>query len=81
MEGRKQTVIGILAAILLIGALVYIGSQYNAQRQSQQNVLPTERPAWFGGGGGGSNTTGAPGMPTSAGPSSAGSSVPASAGR
>lgn len=80
MNDRKQTIAGVVAAILLIGALVYIGTQYNAQRQAQQNVLPTERPAWFGGGGGG-GATGAPGTPTSAGPSSTGPSVPASIGR
>lgn len=48
----KRTMIGILAAVIIVIALVVIGLQWNKQQKEKQSVLPTERPSWFGGGAG-----------------------------
>jgi len=48
----KRTMMGIIAAIIIVVALVVIGLQWNKQQKEKQSVLPTERPSWFGGGAG-----------------------------
>ncbi len=48
----KRTMIGILAVVIIVIALVVIGLQWNKQQKEKQSVLPTERPSWFGGGAG-----------------------------
>lgn len=54
----KRTLIGVIAVILIVVALAVIGLQWGKQQKEKQDVLPTERPSWFGGGG--SSTTPAP---------------------
>lgn len=51
MENQaKRTLIGVIAAIIIVVALAVIGFQWNKAQKERQSVLPTERPAWFGGG-------------------------------
>lgn len=53
MEDRgKRTLMGVIAVIIIVIALLAIGLQWNKQQKEKQSVLPTERPSWFGGGGG-----------------------------
>ncbi len=53
MENKgKRTLMGVIAVIAIVIALVAIGLQWNKQQKEKQNVLPTERPSWFGGGAG-----------------------------
>jgi hypothetical protein len=52
----KRTIIGIIAVVVIVVALVIIGLQWNRQQKEKQSVLPTERPAWFGGGAGAPTT-------------------------
>ncbi len=59
----KRTLMGVIAVIIIVIALVAIGLQWNKQQKEKQSVLPTERPSWFGGGAGaptGTPTTTAP---------------------
>lgn len=64
MEDKsKRTLMGVIAVVLIVIALVVVGLQWNKQQKAKQEVLPTERPSWFGGGAGaptGSPTTTAP---------------------
>ncbi len=61
MEDKgKRTMMGIIAAVLIVIALVVIGLQWGKQQKEKQQVLPTERPSWFGGGAGGSTSTPTP---------------------
>lgn len=46
----KRTMIGIVAVVIIVIALVVIGLQWGRQQKQKQEVLPTERPSWFGGG-------------------------------
>lgn len=56
----KRTLMGVIAVIIIVVALVVIGLQWNKQQKEKQGVLPTERPSWFGGGAGTSSGTPAP---------------------
>ncbi|MER3472913.1 MAG: hypothetical protein C4335_02520 [Armatimonadota bacterium] len=56
----KRTLMGVIAVIIIVVALVVIGLQWNKQQKQKQSVLPTERPSWFGGGAGASSGTAAP---------------------
>ena len=51
-EKGKRTLMGVIAVIIVVIALVAIGLQWNKQQKEKQSVLPTERPSWFGGGSG-----------------------------
>jgi hypothetical protein len=46
----KRTMMGIIAVVIIVIALLAIGLQWGRQQREKQSVLPTERPAWFGGG-------------------------------
>jgi hypothetical protein len=51
MEDKsKRTLMGVIAVVLIVIALVVFGLQWNKQQKEKQQVLPTERPSWFGGG-------------------------------
>ncbi|MGC8784255.1 MAG: hypothetical protein ACP5RN_07705 [Armatimonadota bacterium] len=57
---NKRTLMGVIAVIIIVIALVAIGLQWSRQQKEKQSVLPTERPPWFGGGGGASTGTPSP---------------------
>lgn len=58
MENKgKRTMMGIIAVVIIVIALVVIGLQWNKQQKEKQSVLPTERPSWFGGGAGAPGST------------------------
>lgn len=59
----KRTLMGVIAVIIIVVALVVIGLQWGKQQKEKQSVLPTDRPSWFGGGG--SAPTGTPAPATS----------------
>jgi hypothetical protein len=66
MENKgKRTMMGVIAIVIIVIALVVIGLQWGKQQREKQSVLPTERPAWFGGGGGAEAPTGSPTPQTS----------------
>lgn len=48
----KRTLMGVVAVIIIVIALVVIALQWNKQQKEKQSALPTERPSWFGGGAG-----------------------------
>ncbi|MCS6829886.1 MAG: hypothetical protein RMM08_05440 [Armatimonadota bacterium] len=56
----KRTMMGIIAAVIIVIALVVIGLQWSRQQKEKQEVLPTERPSWFGGGAGAPGGTPSP---------------------
>jgi hypothetical protein len=61
MEDKgKRTMMGIIAVVIIVVALVVIGLQWGKQQKEKQQVLPTERPSWFGGGAGAPTGTPAP---------------------
>lgn len=50
-KGRR-TLIGVIAVVIIVVALVVIGLQLGKQQKEKENLLPTQRPSWFGGGAG-----------------------------
>lgn len=50
-KGRR-TLIGVIAVVIIVVALVVIGLQLGKQQKEKKNLLPTQRPSWFGGGAG-----------------------------
>lgn len=53
MEDKgKRTLMGVVAVILIVIALVAIGLQWRGQQKQKESVLPTQPPAWFGTGAG-----------------------------
>lgn len=62
-KGRR-TLIGVIAVVIIVVALVVIGLQLGKQQKEKENLLPTQRPSWFGGGAG---TQGGASAPTTSG--------------
>ncbi|MGQ9879604.1 MAG: hypothetical protein ACUVSV_01905 [Armatimonadota bacterium] len=56
----KRTLMGVIAVIIIVVALVVIGLQWGKQQKEKESVLPTQRPSWFGGGAGTPSGTPAP---------------------
>ncbi|MCS7310975.1 MAG: hypothetical protein RMM06_11290 [Armatimonadota bacterium] len=53
MDGKnRRTLLGVVAVILILIALVAIGLQWQGQRRERESVLPKEPPSWFGTGAG-----------------------------
>ncbi|GIV16854.1 MAG: hypothetical protein KatS3mg022_2289 [Armatimonadota bacterium] len=46
----KRTLMGVIAVVLIVIALVVIGLQWNKQQKEKQSTLPTQPPPWFGAG-------------------------------
>jgi len=58
-KGRR-TLLGVVAAVLILIALVVMGLQWRGQQKQKESVLPTQPPSWFGTGAGTPGTAPAP---------------------